>query len=69
VSHSPLESAVVFHIGPVPIAATVVTTWVLMAALAIAALLATRRLRVVPSGWQAALETLVSELQEEIRGG
>ncbi len=66
-SHSPLVSAVVFHIGPVPIAATVVTTWMLMAALAIAALLATRRLRVVPGGVQAVLETLVSEIEDEIR--
>jgi len=68
VSHSLLESAIVFHIGPVPIAGTVVTTWVLMAALAIAALLATRRLRVVPGGVQAAMETLVGEIEGEIRG-
>ncbi|HVB80368.1 MAG TPA: F0F1 ATP synthase subunit A [Candidatus Binataceae bacterium] len=67
-SHSLLESAIVFHIGPVPIAGTVVTTWVLMAALAIAALLATRRLRVVPGGVQAAMETLVGEIEGEIRG-
>ncbi|HVB82375.1 MAG TPA: F0F1 ATP synthase subunit A [Candidatus Binataceae bacterium] len=67
-SHSPLESAVVFHLGPIPIAGTVVTTWVLMAALAIASLLATRRLSIIPSGVQAMIETLVSGIEDDIRG-
>jgi F-type H+-transporting ATPase subunit a len=66
-SHSPLEAAVVFHLGPVVITGTVVTTWVLMLALAIACRLATRQLSVIPSGVQAMIETLVSAIEEQIR--
>ncbi len=67
-SRSPLEVAVVFHIGPVIITGPVVTTWVLIAALAIACRLATRHLRVVPDRLQAMLETLVTEIEEQVRG-
>ena len=67
-SHSPLEAVVVFHIGAVVITGTVVTTWVLIAALAIACCLATRRLSVIPNGPQAMIETLVSGIEEQIRG-
>lgn len=66
-SHSPLEAAVVFHLGPVVITGTVVTTWVLMLALAIACRLAMRQLGVIPSGVQAMIETLVSAIEEQIR--
>jgi F-type H+-transporting ATPase subunit a len=54
-SRSPLAAMVVFHIGPVPITGPVITTWVLMAVLAIACGLATRRLRIMPNGLQAML--------------
>jgi F-type H+-transporting ATPase subunit a len=67
-NHSPLEAVVVFHIGAVAITGTVVTTWVLIAALAIACCLATRRLSVIPNGPQAMIETLVSGIEEQIRG-
>ena len=67
-SRSPLEVAVVFHIGPVMVTGPVVTTWVLIAALAIACRLATRHLRVVPNSLQAMLETLVTEIEEQVRG-
>jgi F-type H+-transporting ATPase subunit a len=67
-SRSPLAAMVVFHIGPVPITGPVVTTWVLMAVLAIACGLATRRLRIMPSGLQAMLETLVGAIGEQIQG-
>lgn len=66
-SQSPLEAAVVFRAGPVVVTATVVTTWALMAALAIACRLATRRLSVVPGGVQATIETLVGAIEEQIR--
>lgn len=67
-SRSPLAAMVVFHIGPVPITGPVVTTWVLMALLAIACGLATRRLRIMPNGLQAMLETLVGAIGEQIQG-
>ena len=66
-SHSPLEAAVVFHLGPVVITGTVVTTWVLMLALAIVCRLATRQMSVIPNGVQAMIETLVSAIEEQIR--
>lgn len=67
-NHSPLEAVVVFHIGTVAITGTVVTTWVLIAALGIASCLATRRLSVIPNGPQAMIEMLVSGIEEQIRG-
>jgi F-type H+-transporting ATPase subunit a len=67
-SRSPLEAVVVFHIGPIVITGTVVTTWILIAALVIACLLATRQLDVIPSGLQAMTETLISGIEEQIRG-
>jgi len=41
---SPLESRVVFHLGPVPFTEEVVTTWGIVAVLGLAAYLSTRRL-------------------------
>jgi F-type H+-transporting ATPase subunit a len=67
-SRSPLEAMVVFHVGPVLITGPVVTTWVLIAVLAIACRLATRRLSIMPNGWQAMLETLVGAMEEQIQG-
>lgn len=67
-SHSPLEATIVFHIGPIVITGTVVTTWVLMVVLAIACRLATRRLSVIPGGLQAMIETLTGAIEEQIRG-
>jgi F-type H+-transporting ATPase subunit a len=66
-SRTPLVSAVVIHIGPVALTETVVTTWLLMAALATACWLATRRMSVVPGSLQAVIETLVGAIEEQIR--
>ncbi|MGC1678468.1 MAG: F0F1 ATP synthase subunit A [Candidatus Binataceae bacterium] len=67
-SRSPLEAIIVFHFGSVPITGPVVTTWVLIAVLAIACRFATRRLRVLPNSLQAMIETLVSAIEEQVRG-
>ena len=65
---SPLLSPPLFHLGPLGISAQVATTWALMAALALASALATRRLSAhAPSRLQAALELLVSTLDAQIR--
>jgi F-type H+-transporting ATPase subunit a len=66
-SHSPLAAAVVVHIGPVALTETVVTTWLLMAALAIACGLATRRMSIVPGSLQTVIETLVDAIEQQIR--
>jgi F-type H+-transporting ATPase subunit a len=64
---SPLTARLVFHIGPVPVTEPVATTWALMAALTLGALLATRRLRSEPGKTQAVLELLVSTIEDQIR--
>ncbi|MBN9462046.1 MAG: F0F1 ATP synthase subunit A [Burkholderiales bacterium] len=63
---SPLVSTVVFHLGAVPITRPVVTTWGLMAALAAACRVATRRLGSLPGGRQALLEVLVTGMARQI---
>ena len=63
---SPLASTVLFHLGPIPISRPVVTTWVIMAVLAMGSHLVTRKLSAHPGLRQAALEGLVSALRGEI---
>ena len=41
---SPLEAAVAFHLGPVPITRPVLTTWAIMALMLVAGRLISRRL-------------------------
>jgi F-type H+-transporting ATPase subunit a len=56
-----------FHLGPLGIGPTVLTTWLLMALLTGLAWSGTRRLRVAdPSRWQSALEATVLALQGTI---
>jgi F-type H+-transporting ATPase subunit a len=63
---SPLTTAPLFRIGPVPISTAVVTTWGIMLALALLSSLATRRLEVRPGRLQAALELLVTSIERQI---
>lgn len=66
--NSPLETQIVFHLGPVAVARPVITTWVLMALLTLACAAGTRRLRVdAPGKWQILLETYVTLIQQQIR--
>ncbi len=64
---SPLSSIALFHLGPVPISAGVVTTWAIMAVLVIGSILITCRLSLVPSKAQAAFELVVDTLDSQIR--
>jgi F-type H+-transporting ATPase subunit a len=57
---------VFFHLGPLPIGETVVTTWALMLMLGVIAWLSTRRLKIEPGGWQVALEGIVGAIQDAI---
>jgi F-type H+-transporting ATPase subunit a len=66
VNYSPLATAILFHIGIVPISRTVVTTWGLMAALTVASLITTRRFHVDAGGLQATIETVVLGIEKEI---
>jgi F-type H+-transporting ATPase subunit a len=64
---SPLTAKVVFRLGPVPITAPVVTTWGLMAALAVGGWLATRALSVTPTPRQTVLEMIIGAIEDQIQ--
>jgi F-type H+-transporting ATPase subunit a len=68
VIRSPLTTTTLFAIGPVPISETVVVTWGLMTALAIASWLATRSLTLSPSRTQTVLELIVGTIEDQIQG-
>lgn len=61
-----LASPVAFHLGTLAIHETVATTWGLMALLAAAAWLLTRRLQASPGSLQTLLESLVGMLEKAI---
>jgi len=65
-NHSPFETAILLHVGIVPISRTVVTTWGLMVALIAACWVAARSFRVDAGGWQAMIETVVVGIEEQI---
>lgn len=63
---NPFSDAIVFHLGPVPVAGQVVTTWAIMAALALLCWLALRRRR-TEAGWlQTVLEIFVVTAEKQI---
>jgi F-type H+-transporting ATPase subunit a len=64
--NSPLATQVLFHLGPVPISATVLVTWAIMAVLSLGSYLLTRRLALAPSRTQAALELIVEAVDAQI---
>jgi F-type H+-transporting ATPase subunit a len=63
---SPLVLTPLFHVGPATITTPVVVTWLLIAALAGGARLATRRLALKPGKTQTALEALVVAIDAQI---
>jgi F-type H+-transporting ATPase subunit a len=62
-----LVASTVFRLGPLSVTTTVVTTWVIMAAIALFAWLATRRLRIEPGSLQTGIEGVVALLEEAVR--
>jgi F-type H+-transporting ATPase subunit a len=64
---SPLASVPLFHLGPVPITEGVVATWGIMAVLITGSIMATRRLKLVPSRRQAFFELIVDTVDGQIR--
>jgi F-type H+-transporting ATPase subunit a len=65
---SPLTLEPLFHIGPAPITEPVVVAWAVMALIVGFAALSTRRLALAPSRTQAAVEILVSTIDDQISG-
>lgn len=63
---SPLVSHIVFEIGPIAVTRPVVTSWAIIAVLALGARLLTRRLALRPDRRQAAVELVVTGIADEI---
>jgi F-type H+-transporting ATPase subunit a len=63
---SPLTSAVLFYVGPVAVTRPVVTTWIIMIALAGASFLATLRLKIEADRRQAVLELVVTGIAQQV---
>jgi F-type H+-transporting ATPase subunit a len=62
----PGVSAVVFHLGPLAVTATVVTTWGIMLVLGVTCWALTRRLALDPGPTQTAVEGIVSTMEDAI---
>jgi F-type H+-transporting ATPase subunit a len=63
---NPLQTDVLFHIGPIPIAEAVVTTWVIMAGLVLICWLGTRGAGVAGNRLQTALEVVVEAITSQV---
>ena len=64
---SPLSLEPLFHVGPVAVTEPVVVAWAVIAALAGASALATRKLSLQPSRTQALVELIVTTIDGQIR--
>lgn len=64
---SPLNSLIVFSLGPVPVTEPVVTAWAVMAVLAFVTFVLTRRLRIDASSPQTILELVFTTIDAQIR--
>ena len=62
-----MENQILFHIGPLAINDAVVTTWIIMALLALFSILATRRLQLQPGPLQTALEGSLGAIDDAVR--
>ncbi len=65
--NSPLEVEILFHVGPVPITTAVATTWGILLVMVLGSVFISRRLRMMPSRGQAAIEALVGAVDAQIR--
>lgn len=63
---SPLQTGVLFHVGPVPVSSTVVVTWGIMAALVVLSLLVTGVRRIASGAVAALVELTLEEIEEQI---
>lgn len=64
--HSPFDLSIAFHVGPVPVTTPVVVTWGLIVVLAVASRLLTLHLRLHPGRAQAAVELLVTTIEDQL---
>ena len=59
---SELTSPIFFHLGPLPVSYHIFSAWVVMAVLVIVAILATRNMKLVPTGLQNFVEAVIELL-------
>jgi F-type H+-transporting ATPase subunit a len=64
---SPLVTKTLFTVGPVPVTEPVAVTWALILVLAVGGVLATRSLALSPAWRQAALELIVTAIEDQIQ--
>lgn len=64
---SPLTLETTFFLGPVPITAPVLVTWVIIVLVGVASFLATRKLALRPTSLQSLLEMVVETIDDQIR--
>lgn len=55
-----------FSLGPLPITNALLTTWVVTAALIVFAFVATRKVSLIPSGWQNFAEVIIETLYNQV---
>ncbi|MHB0871489.1 MAG: F0F1 ATP synthase subunit A [Chloroflexota bacterium] len=60
--HIHIEATVLFYIGPLPVTNAIFSAWITMAVLVLGSILATRRMKLVPSGFQNLVEYVVELL-------
>lgn len=63
----PLQTEILFHIGPIPIAESVVTTWGIMVALVSISWLGLQQMKVEGGPLQSTLEVVVQAMADQIR--
>src|SRR2546427_7855779 len=69
VEHSiPLHGEVLGHLGPIPITNAMFVSWIVTGLLVLGAWAATRRMQLVPTGWQNFFEFMVESLYEMLEG-
>ena len=54
-----LPASVVFHLGPLPVTNTILTSWITVVVLILIALLVTRRSKLIPGRLQGAVEAII----------
>lgn len=63
---NPLKTEILFHIGPVPIASAVLTTWVIMALLVLVSWVGLRRASIEGGSLQSTLEVVIETINSQV---
>ncbi|MSR65310.1 MAG: F0F1 ATP synthase subunit A [Verrucomicrobiae bacterium] len=64
----PLNAELLGHLGPIPITNAMFVSWIVTGLLVLGAVMATRRMQLVPTGWQNFFEFVVESLYEMLEG-